>query len=94
MANWKVEGLYVAPSLDGYSDVVTQVAWACEGNNSMRGKLDLGASGQSFVSYADLTENLVLSWVWARVDKAFVEKDVDADPPVASPVALKPLPWK
>ena len=93
MANWKVEGLYVAPSLDGHSDVVTQVAWACEGNNSMRGKLDLGAAGQPFVSYADLTEDTVLSWVWARVDKAFVEKDVDASLPAALTVTLKPLPW-
>jgi len=93
MANWKVEGLYVAPSLDGHSDVVTQVAWACEGNNSMRGKLDLGAPGQPFVSYADLTEDTVLSWVWAQVDKQFVEKDVDAVAPDVPVVAVKPLPW-
>ena len=89
MANWKVEGLYVTPD----NDVVTAVAWACCGNNTMRSKLALGEPGKPFVSYADLTEDAVLSWVWARVDKAFVEKDVDAALPAAPPVTLKPLPW-
>ena len=92
MANWKVEGLYVAQTSD-HADVVTDVAWACYGNNTMRGKLALGEPGKPFVSYADLTEDTVLSWVWEKIDKAFVETDVDGDLPVASAAAYKPLPW-
>jgi hypothetical protein len=89
MANWKVEALYVAPE----KDVVTAVAWACYGNNTMRGKLTLGPPGVPFVEYAELTEDKVLGWVWAQVDKQFVENDVDAVAPDVPVVAAKPLPW-
>jgi hypothetical protein len=92
MSNWKIEGLYVAQTAD-YADVVTDVSWACYGNNTMRGKLTLGFPGEPFVQYADLTEDKVLGWVWAQVDKAFVEADVDAAGANAPVVAVKPLPW-
>jgi hypothetical protein len=46
-----------------------------------------------FVQYADLTEDKVLGWVWAQVDKEFVEKDVDGVAPDVPVVAAKPLPW-
>jgi len=92
MSNWKIEGLYVAQTAD-YADVVTDVSWACYGNNTMRGKLTLGPPGVPFVQYADLTEDKVLGWVWTQVDKEFVEKDVDGVAPDVPVVAAKPLPW-
>jgi len=92
MANWKVEALYVSQTAD-HADVVTDVAWACYGNNPMRGKLALNAPGEPFVSYADLTESTVLDWVWSKIDRAFVEADVDSAVPVVSAPAIKSLPW-
>ena len=89
MANWKVEALYVTPD----NDVVTAVAWACSGNNTMRSKLTLGPPGEPFIDYADLTEDKVLGWVWAKVDKTFIENDVDAASAKMAAITVKPLPW-
>lgn len=105
MATWKVEGLYVAQTAD-QADVVTHVDWACEGIKSIRAKLPLDPPGQPFAKYKDLTQELVLSWVWlklnkglwADLDKEAIEAKVDAlEAPVLDAVALesvsKPLPW-
>lgn len=93
MATWKITGLFVEPSLGGHSNVVTDVSWACYGNQSLRGKISLGAPGIPFVEYPNLKESDVLGWVWAQVDKASTEEYVNADL-VAPAVKFKPLPWE
>lgn len=105
MAIWKIEGLYVAQTAD-LEDVVTHVDWTCQGRESLSAKIPLDAPGQPFTSFEDLTEELVLSWVWAKLDKGFWAKlnkeaiEAKVDAPEAAPetsVSLdsvsKPLPW-
>ena len=90
--NWKVEALYVLQT-GNHADVVTDVAWACYGNREIRGKVSLDSPGPSFVEYGDLTEQQVLEWVWAKVDRAINEKYVNAI--IAAPAdTSKPLPWE
>jgi hypothetical protein len=48
------------------------------------------------VAYPDLTEDIVLGWVWANgVDKAEVEANVtrELNAAINPPVVSKPLPW-
>jgi hypothetical protein len=90
MAEWKVESLFVGQTAD-HANVVTHVAWACEGNNPRLGKLTLDPPGQLFTAYSDLTEQRVLAWVWEKLDKAAIEASVDAPVPQLSSEALKPL---
>ena len=100
MATWKIQGLYVAQIAD-HVDVVTHVDWACEGHEStISAKLPLDAPWQLFLPYADLTQERVLSWIWAKLNKAAIESKVDAPelPPLneaLKPVisVSKPLPW-
>jgi hypothetical protein len=50
--------------------------------------------GESFVSYDSLTEEIVLNWLWNKVDKNVVESSlasqIDAQ---KNPVKLNGLPW-
>jgi len=87
MATWKIENLHVAQS-SGYADVVTHVDWACKGVRDINARLTLDAPGQPFTSYEMLSESQVLSWVWAKINKAAIEAQVDAP---AVPQPLKEL---
>lgn len=64
-----VSGLYVADSVDGYTDVVTRVVWVLTGTEdgytaTYTGTDNIGpAHLDNFIPYADLTEELVLTWI-------------------------------
>jgi hypothetical protein len=103
MANtytWNITNMTCLPNVDGYSDVVVQVTWKCVGTDGtyFGEQYDINSfifDPSNFTPYADLTQEEVLSWVWATVDQTAIESVVAAqivnlaNPPV---VAL-PLPW-
>jgi hypothetical protein len=93
MATWKVENLHVTQTGNN-SDVVTHVDWVCDGNHLAKGRVELDAPGQPFVSYDELTEEQALSWAWDKINKAKIEEKVNA-PILPPPVdILKPLSWQ
>ena len=101
MANWKVESMIVKP-VDGlHTDCVVTATWRCTATSgdysaSNYGSMGFASPGDVFVAYPDLTEDIVLGWIWANgVDKAEVEANVarELDAQVNPPVVAKPLPW-
>lgn len=102
MIIWKILHVSVIPELDGKTDVVCNVGWRAVLEKEINGKtyvtgkynrLDLGAPGETFIQYNDLTEEEVLNWIWANgVDKAAVENELNS----ASVFTIKdamPAPW-
>lgn len=66
---WNIDGQLTTKTIDGVSDVVTQVPWVCyETHNGvtakMTGVVDLDYDPSSpFTAYASLTEEEVVGWV-------------------------------
>lgn len=68
---WKITGMKMAPSLDGLSDVITNVQFEYKGTDSesgfsysFMGAIPIGSpEPSSFVPLKDLTENEVIEWV-------------------------------
>lgn len=96
---WTIEKLKVFPTLDGKSDVVSEVFWKLEISQSgetevMRGihQVELG---QTFVPYSQLTQQDVLAWVWQSVNKDLTEAACFARlaEHVNPPTIDQPLPW-
>jgi hypothetical protein len=101
MANWKVESMVVKPVDGSHTDCVVTATWRCTATSgdhsaSNYGSMGFASPGDVFVAYPDLTEDIVLGWIWANgVDKAEVEANVarELDAQVNPPVVAKPLPW-
>lgn len=98
---WKISQMDCYPQAEGQTDVVFTVHWNCTGiqdtySASIYNTCSLPAPTGPFTPYADLTQEQVLSWIWANgVDKETVEAAVQSQinsqitPTVVSP----PLPW-
>jgi hypothetical protein len=51
-------------------------------------------SSEDYVAYADLTEETVLGWIYAQVDKDAIETSVQAEiDGKKNPTTLNGLPW-
>ena len=100
--NWSVTVLDCYPQADGETDVVFTVHFTCAGTDGTYTSSVYSTqavtytAGSPYVPYADLTQDIVLGWIWAAgVDKiateAAVQQMIDnqINPPVVSP----PLPW-
>jgi hypothetical protein len=99
--NWNITQLNAYPEKDGKQDVVFTVHWTLEGvDGDATGSFydSLGVTLEPdapYTTYADLTKDQVLSWVWASVNKDETEASVQAEinakknPTVVTP----PLPW-
>jgi hypothetical protein len=99
---WTVTKLDCYPQADNQTDVVFNIHWTCSGtdgtyNGSVYSTCSVTyVAGTPYTFYADLTQDIVLGWIWAGgVDKdsaqAAVQTQIDnqINPPVVSP----PLPW-
>lgn len=91
---WRILGIKANPDIDGYVDVVTWVQWQCYGTEidgdpenptfvgyaEDEGSLDMQFNpDQQFIPMYELTDEIVLNWVWASgVNKELVEADVQA----------------
>jgi len=100
--DWTVSAMDCKVSEDGLSDVVYCIHWRCSATEdgysaSVYSTCSVpGPNPESFVPYADLTQEQVLEWIWANgVDKAATEAavqqqiELQKNPVVVSP----PLPW-
>lgn len=71
---WKITALKKAPSLDGLSDVITNIKFDYTGTDSVSGEsftfsgaCPVGApTSESFTALADLTEAEVIAWAQAN----------------------------
>ena len=101
MIKWKIVNVDVEPAANGYEKVVTMARWICqasEGDKSgvQLGATVLGAPGNTFVEFKDLTEEVVLGFCWASgLDKAAVEAKatVDLQTALQSTAVTPTLPW-
>ena len=99
--NWCIDSLPVYIAKDGKTNVVSEVNWHCdavEDNayfDSLRGTIVLELDQTSFVAYDQLTQDIVWEWVYAKINKEAIEKNlrltIDAQK-VSKPVTLS-LPW-
>ena len=100
---WTVENMSSQVQLDGYTDVVVQVAWSCTGADGTyfatipgltRVIFEAGIS--NFTPYDELTEEQVLTWVWSSgVDQTSVQTEIDTqiELQINPPIVMLPLPW-
>ena len=100
--NWKINQLEVTPSEGDLTNVVITAWWqAIDEEDGFTGTVysycTLPAPEGEFTPYEELTEDIVLGWVWDNgVDKDAVEAQVLAqiedqkNPTVVTP----PLPWQ
>lgn len=99
---WNISRLDCLPQSPEGADYVVTAHWQCNGVDgayfgSVYGTCGFTVvQGETFTPYEDLTQNQVLSWVWANgVDKAATEAAVEGqieaqqNPPIVAP----PLPW-
>ena len=98
---WTVTRMDCFPQADGQTDVVYMVHYTCAGTDgtyqsSIYNTCAVPSPTGTFTPYADLTQDQVLSWIWAGpVDQTVTETAVQAqidnliNPPSVSP----PLPW-
>lgn len=99
---WNVSQLDCLPQSAEGADYVVTAHWQCNGvDGQYNGQVYSTTSfavvqGESFVPYADLTQDQVLGWIWAAgVDKAATEAAVQQmiDNQINPPVVTPPLPW-
>ena len=100
--NWVITALNCIPQTPEGADYVVTAHYTCSGTDGTYSSSVYSTcsfpvvQGEQFVPYADLTEELVLSWCWANgVDKDSAEAAVaqgienQINPPIVTP----PLPW-
>lgn len=99
--SWNIDQLLCAKSLDGLTDVVREVCWtriltdtytvSCNGRSSVS-----EPDPTAFIPYNELTEQQVISWLYAVVDVTAIDASLNEQliaamqPP--KEVALPP-PW-
>ena len=104
--DWQISNLDCRVQEDGLSDVVYQCHWRVsktevDGDKTYSASVYStcsvpGPNPESFVPYADLTQEQVLGWIWANgvnkdATEAAVQQQIELqkNPVVVSP----PLPW-
>ena len=82
-------------------DFVVSVAWACQASAEGAGAFHGGTTTYEnnpdepgFIPYDQLTEEMVLGWVWASVDKAEIEANLTTKvEKQLNPTTANGLPW-
>ena len=86
MFNWTVSAMDYAVSQDGHTNVVNTVHWRVsktdgDHSGSSYGTVGLEPPGESFVEWADITEDMAVGWAKAAMGDeqvAAVEASIDA----------------
>jgi len=100
MVTWKIDDVFVNPQDGERSDVVVTVAWRCAAEQDgvtvyNCGVTSLAPPKDSFVPFSQLTEDMVLNWVWENgIDKSTVEVRAERELAAKTTVALKSAPWQ
>jgi hypothetical protein len=100
---WNIVSMPSYAHIDGQSDVVFEVNWACQ---AMDGKVALNAftvgtvpvtytAGSPFTPYDQLTQEQVWGWINPSIDRPAVEANLQAmvDAQKNPEVVTPPLPW-
>lgn len=99
---WTVAAMDCYPQQGNETDVVFNVHWTCSGvqdtySASVYSTCTVPApTGAAFTPYADLTQDQVLSWIWADgVDKGATEAAVQQqiNSQINPSVVTPSLPW-
>jgi len=99
---WQIEWMNTTPTSADPAEAVITVGWRCNGTQdsysaSVYSTCSLPpADPASFIPYNQLTQDIVLGWIWANgVDKDATEAAVQAqiDNQINPPVIQPPLPW-
>jgi len=99
---WTVTQMDCYPQADNQTDVVFTVHWRLTGTDGTYSGTVYSTcgvtyeAGTPFTPFADLTQDIVLGWIWANgVDQASAEAAVQAqiDNQINPPVVSPPLPW-
>ena len=101
MIRWKIVNVDIEPTANGHEKVVVTARWLCcaeeNGKSGVHmGATALGAPGNTFIEFKDLTEEMILGFCWANgLDKADAEAKATADLQnvVQSTVVTPTLPW-
>ena len=102
MFNWTVSAMDYTVSQDGHTNVVNTVHWRVskeDGDNSgsSYGTVGLEAPGESFVEWADITEEVAVGWAKAALGDeqvAATEAAIDAQiAEQANPTRGEGVPW-
>lgn len=107
---WTIEALVVSPQVNGKSDVVKSAGWTCSATQDGFRALLQGVAvfpppqGDKFTNYANLTEDIILQWVWEvckdddplnKWSREIVENTArnQIAQQIAQQATEKPLPW-
>lgn len=99
---WTIQNMAAQKQLDGYTDVVIEVAWVCVGTDGTYSFPFPGLTrvtftdGSVFTPYDELTEEQVLGWIWSSgVDQTSVQTEIDIqlELQINPPTVVLPLPW-
>jgi hypothetical protein len=98
--NWQITAMNCSTT-EQNPDTVIVVHWTCSGtdgtyNGSVYSTCSVPAPTGTFIPYADLTQDIVLGWIWASgVDKDSAEAAVQTqiDNQITPPVISPKLPW-
>lgn len=99
--NWQIEWMKCTPSSSDPAQCVIQAGWratATQGGYTATAYGSVGfprSAEDPFTPYAELTEEQVLDWVWAQIDKADIEANLQRqiDEQINPPVIQPGLPW-
>ena len=91
--NWKIVQLD-RNTADGFVTTAHWTVTATDGDFSASAYGSVGFSGELTTPYENLTEEQVLEWVWASLDKAAYEASLAAQIEAQkNPVSAAGVPW-
>lgn len=99
--NWKIISMPAYSQIDGQADVVFEVNWQCQAQDSGFSANSFGTvpvtytAGTPFTPYADLTQDQVWGWINPSIDRPEIEANLQKmiDEQKAPAVVTPPLPW-
>ena len=99
--NWVISQLNTAPSENGLTNVVKTIHWRYQATNETHTADVYGSAGlkdadaENFVSYENLTQEKVISWLESQMDVESMKTNLNgqlerlANPPIVT----LPFPW-
>ena len=103
--NWTISALDCIPDVDGKTDYVVVAHWQCQGTDGTffgqvynTATFVVNPDKPDYVPYADLTEEMVVTWVQETLGTDTVEAvyrsiDTQIEGQVNPTIVTPPLPW-
>ena len=99
--NWTIQSMPAYPQAEGQTDVVFQVNWQCNAQDSGYQANSFGsvpvtyAAGSPYTPYDQLTQEQVWGWINPSIDRPEIEANLQAliDAQKNPEVVTPPTPW-